>query len=365
MCKDCWADARINGLEKGGTTGGTTFDWGDGTTTKPLDPTGNFDFTTGGFHFGATTGTTGAGGTTGFTFTETATTGFSFGGTGGTTTGGTAWTGTGGTGWTGTGGFHFGAANPSPQPLPQPELPADYKNPDVQAETNRAFQTRQVVRLTLRKSHYVNASADDVDLADWHFRRCETQFIRSCGNAHNNGYGSTLFGGYGGCHGGANFRGANFKKTIREVEYVINPKIIDAYNKKKAEMAKRLGGADNLKIMLAWHGTPRPETMKSITDNGFDMSKIGSGSGDQGYYGRGIYFIEYANVGQGYSGGNRSILLCLVITGKQYNWVGGAQTGCPKKKGYDSHIVRCGGSYGSEIVIFDSAQILPCYIVGY
>eukprot|EP01083_Nonionella_stella_P202381 739385_1 len=57
------------------------------------------------------------------------------------------------------------------------------------------------------------------DTAESHFRRCESQFMRSCQNM------------------GASNNGLN--KTITEVEYIINPKLIKKFEAKKKKINER------------------------------------------------------------------------------------------------------------------------------
>ena len=170
----------------------------------------------------------------------------------------------------------------------------------------------------------------------WHFRRCESQFMRSSSRNNNNNLSS----------------GMNL--TIKKVIYVINPKLIKSFINKKNELKNKCN--NNLNIILAWHGTSK-NNLDDIVENNFNMSIIGRGS-----YGKGIYFSEYANISQGYGDG---LLLCKVILGKSYKMKKTAP-GIGLKKGYHSHIVHNSSQkYGDEIVIFDVNQILPCYIVKY
>ena len=56
-------------------------------------------------------------------------------------------------------------------------------------------------------------------------------------------------------------------------------------------------------IILAWHGTPL-SNFENITKTNFELSRLGSNTGNKGFYGSGIYFSEFASarVSQGYSG---------------------------------------------------------------
>eukprot|EP00483_Globobulimina_turgida_P002121 UN02123 len=204
------------------------------------------------------------------------------------------------------------------------------------------MKTGSVCRLKLiRRRQFV-----ENDDGDAHFRRCESQFMRS--NQRNMKY-----------HGGINnINGQEINKTIQQVEYIINPKLICAFEAKKKILMNKLN------IVLAWHGTAK-DNVESIVLNNFDLSRLSESSGDNGWYGSGIYFSEYASISRGYGD---SLLLCKVILGKTFRMnANQQQTGRQLQNGYDSHLVvgHNNNQYGQEIVIFDIDQILPCYIVKY
>jgi hypothetical protein len=98
--------------------------------------------------------------------------------------------------------------------------------------------------------------------------------------------------------------------------------------------------------------------MESIIKTNFLISKVGSTT-DMGWYGKGIYFSEHASMSIGYSRGNPHLFICLVLVGKAFR-MENVQTGCALSEGYDSHVAPDGSS---EVVIFDPAQVIPCYKV--
>ena len=56
-------------------------------------------------------------------------------------------------------------------------------------------------------------------------------------------------------------------KTITEVEYIINPKLIKKFEaEKKAIMKKNKCGGKGLNIILAWHGT-KSANVQNIIEN--------------------------------------------------------------------------------------------------
>lgn len=74
-------------------------------------------------------------------------------------------------------------------------------------------------------------------------------------------------------------------------------------------------------------------------------------------YGCGIYLSPDPDVAQGYAADGK-MLVCAVLMGRIYT--------CPEvmegvgcRRGYDSHMSPC----GEELVLFDAAQVLPCYLV--
>ena len=204
----------------------------------------------------------------------------------------------------------------------------------------KAMKTGKIERVKLTSRR--NLKEDE---AESHFRRCESQFMRSCQNL-------------GGAANGLN-------KTITEVEYIINPKLIKKFEaKKKVLMKQNKCGERGLNIILAWHGT-KSGNVKSITDNNFSLAKLAANTGNKGFYGCGIYFSEFAKISSAYGDG---LLLCKVMLGKQYQMnASKTEMGRQLEPGHDSHVVVNDSTqkYGQEIVIFDVDQILPCYVVKY
>ncbi|KAL9651981.1 hypothetical protein ABK040_000324 [Willaertia magna] len=106
--------------------------------------------------------------------------------------------------------------------------------------------------------------------------------------------------------------------------------------------------------LLLWHGTSE-YNMNNIIKTNFLMEKISANTGNFGFYGKGIYFSEFATTSMGYARGAKSLLLCKVLMGKVYL---GGSLGAPLTEGYDCHVSPDGRQ---EIVIYDTAQILPLY----
>lgn len=140
------------------------------------------------------------------------------------------------------------------------------------------------------------------------------------------------------------------------VDYVVNPPLVKAFNKKREEMAARRG-LEYAKPILAFHGTPA-HNIPLILKTGFLLSKVGSTT-DAGYYGRGIYFSEFSSFSMGYSRGSNRLLICKLLQGKPYRMTK-IRNGCKLTAGYDNHTSPDGHS---ELVMFDMGCILPCYVL--
>jgi len=142
---------------------------------------------------------------------------------------------------------------------------------------------------------------------------------------------------------------------LTDVEYAVNPEIVKKFDEAKLKLAKRHGFLpESMKPVYMFHGTSE-SNMENILKTNFLISKVGSTT-DLGWYGRGIYFSEFPGTSISYSRGNPWLLLCAVFVGKTFKMTQ-IETGCALKEGYDSHI----SGDGSEVIIFDTDCILPCY----
>ncbi|CAE7596513.1 unnamed protein product, partial [Symbiodinium sp. CCMP2456] len=114
------------------------------------------------------------------------------------------------------------------------------------------------------------------------------------------------------------------------------------------------------RVLLCFHGT-KPQNRAEIVDNGFSISKVGAGSGNHGWFGKGIYFGRRAYTALGYNRG-AELLCCLVAVQDVFvtpppDSSGNAYHGLPCKLGYDAHL----SPSGKELVLFNPRQILPCF----
>ncbi|XP_076365925.1 NFX1-type zinc finger-containing protein 1-like [Tachypleus tridentatus] len=172
------------------------------------------------------------------------------------------------------------------------------------------------------------------DPLDIHFRIAESQFLRllsKCRDLQN-------------------------KLIISSVDYYINPSLVCAFNKEKENILKKRGSAEEI---LAFHGTPS-DNIKGIVINNFKLEKLGANTRSAGKYGAGIYLSEFPSTSLNYG---PSLLLCKVLPGLSYK-CSNTMVGASLKSGYDSHIDETDeNGRGTEIVIFNPNQILPCYVI--
>lgn len=173
-----------------------------------------------------------------------------------------------------------------------------------------------------------------------HFRRAESQFFRMLVALPRPG-----------------------ATKLDAVEYCFAPRLVAAYDAKRAAFDARYGAKGHQEVLL-FHGTPKPAAVENIVTNGFDMKRVGSTS-DAGYYGAGAYLSELTSMSMDYAQSCSKMLMCRVLLGKPYmihlqERDVSRLMGQPCVAGHDSHVLD---DAFSEVVIFDSAQILPCYIL--
>jgi len=164
------------------------------------------------------------------------------------------------------------------------------------------------------------------DVGEFHYRYAESQFLRLMGGAAYH---------------------------VTQVDYVVNPPLVKQYQNRQEQFRKE---GKNTSHILGFHGTSE-EAIDGIIQKNFSVAKLGGYTGNKGFYGAGIYFSEYTSTSMAYNRAAR-ILLSKVLIGKQYKCPG-MMMGAALTKGYDSHL----SPDQTEVVIYDTAQILPCYIV--
>ncbi len=208
-------------------------------------------------------------------------------------------------------------------PLP----PVAAERADLETLEDIAVREGQMQRHLIRPRREITGTEDEV-----HFRNAEAQFMRQQGG-----------------------------HTVQQVEYVVNPPLVAAFRAKQREFIERDGEA-NVHTILCFHGTRDDANIENILTNNFDIGRLAANTGNRGAYGAGIYFSELANVSAAYAGGVKKVLLCKLLTGREYRIDADRHMlGAPLQPGYDSHVV----AGGQEIVIYDAAQILPCYVISW
>ncbi|KAF2074720.1 hypothetical protein CYY_003952 [Polysphondylium violaceum] len=174
----------------------------------------------------------------------------------------------------------------------------------------------------------------DSSAADFHFRTAESQFYRL-------------------------LKSSSSSYKVTKVEYVVNPKLLKLFNKKKEEFEKLKYSDCN--PVFGFHGTDS-KNIAPICTNNFSVPGTNGvkNKTDSGWYGAGIYFSEYPEYSIGYISDCNKILLCKVLLGKSFK-CNGLIVGQKCQSGYTSHL----SPDEKELVIFHPDQILPCYVVHY
>jgi hypothetical protein len=146
------------------------------------------------------------------------------------------------------------------------------------------------------------------------------------------------------------------------LQIIRNKRLFEQFHTYRAQLRK------NNKILFVYHGST-PQSLQAIAKKGFlepnmlaDMSNTIS-TLDPGYFGRGIYqgfAADYAIHYAEHYKRSDEILLSMVSPGRSYIVKkGGEKYGQECEPGYDSHI----SPESKEIVLFQSAQILPLFII--
>jgi len=152
-------------------------------------------------------------------------------------------------------------------------------------------------------------------------------------------------------------------QVIAKIENVLKPELVALYEARWATMKKTLG-TDLSKPNIAYHGTAEAN-INSILERGLLVPGKGSGADvkhatDNGWWGGGIYLAPDPQLSIGYCRGGKKLLICSVLMGRRYI-VNQRMDGAGLQAGHDSH-VACGGT---EWVIFEPSQVLPCYLVSF
>jgi diadenosine tetraphosphate (Ap4A) HIT family hydrolase len=150
---------------------------------------------------------------------------------------------------------------------------------------------------------------------------------------------------------------------IARIENILKPELVVRFEKRWGEL-KVLRGQQLAQPQIAYHGTAEGN-IDSILDRGLLVPGMGEGTDvahatDNGWWGKGIYLSPDSSLSIGYCRGGSKLLICSVLMGRPYN-VQARMDGQGLKEGYDSHIDLS----GKEWVIFNPAQVLPCYLISF
>jgi len=155
---------------------------------------------------------------------------------------------------------------------------------------------------------------------------------------------------------------AQGKFHIVELGVIINTRLRRNYEQKKKLYIQSSEARAN--IQWGFHGTTA-QSILAISKEGFkhpdDLAKKkGVSLLDDGYFGRGIYFSLYSDYAMWYSEerGSNQVLLCSLLPGLTFQCTE-RMDGSDRQAGFDSHY----SPKGHEIILFESAQILPRYII--
>ena len=143
----------------------------------------------------------------------------------------------------------------------------------------------------------------------------------------------------------------------KKVTSCLSPLLTVRFERQLALMREQGRVGDEAKPHVAYHGTSQ-ENVGNIAKTGFLLNKLAANTGNRGYFGAGIYCSPNAQVCAGYTRGGKDLLVVAVLMGRRYKCP--MDVGCALKKGYDSHTDPTGIS---EWVLFEEAQILPCFIL--
>jgi hypothetical protein len=144
--------------------------------------------------------------------------------------------------------------------------------------------------------------------------------------------------------------------NAKSVSNCCSPALCVRFERKLKELEEAGRKGDELKPSVAYHGTAE-KNIDLIVEGGFRLDKLAANTGNRGFFGAGIYCSPQASYCIGYCRGGKTILVCAVSMGRRF-CVKNPVVGAPLEKGFDSHTDPSGQA---EWVLFDEAQILPCF----
>ncbi|ELR24964.1 UBA/TSN domain containing protein [Acanthamoeba castellanii str. Neff] len=148
---------------------------------------------------------------------------------------------------------------------------------------------------------------------------------------------------------------------ITKIENVLKAELVVEFEAAWAELRQKRS-EDLARPSMAYHGTAE-QNIESILDKGLLVPGKGKGKDvghatDTGFWGGGIYLSPNSSMSVGYCRGGKKLLICSVLMGKTFQCTTLIH-GADLMAGHDSHTAPG----GQEWVIFNPAQVLPCYLV--
>ena len=143
--------------------------------------------------------------------------------------------------------------------------------------------------------------------------------------------------------------------TVTSIQFTIHPDhfINFAHQLATKDIPKR-------RVRLVFHGTYE-RLIDTLMLTNFSLERVGSHCGNQGWFGKGIYLARQSFTALGYNAGPYLIASLVVFENAFQCPMPDSSVnpyhGKPLKDGHDAHK----SPSGKELVIFNPAQILPCF----
>lgn len=143
--------------------------------------------------------------------------------------------------------------------------------------------------------------------------------------------------------------------TVTKIENVVRPDLmLDFLLMKKQFQSSGVSS----KVDIAFHGTLE-KNLDSIVQNGLVVpGSMGVSVRCGSTYGKGIYLSPQARVSCSYTD-SCMFILCAVLMGNRKPVTSIVRGSTQIAQGYHSHVSPC----GNEWVVFNAAQVVPCYVV--
>uniref|UniRef100_A0A7M6DR67 Poly [ADP-ribose] polymerase n=2 Tax=Clytia hemisphaerica TaxID=252671 RepID=A0A7M6DR67_9CNID len=143
---------------------------------------------------------------------------------------------------------------------------------------------------------------------------------------------------------------------ITKIDFYENPTLRERFLEKQREFEDKYPNSSEAEPIYGFHGTKKSDVVCEIMNNNFKAST-------RGKFGAGVYFSEQPDYTFRY-GGKNNLILARILPGKikecdHIKWNSDLCT-----EGYDSHgAFKNDDDTFQEVVIFDTEQILPCYVI--